>query len=172
MASLKPLIMRANRLLGASLVERGLVSIDALDAANERLLELLSNSDGAGRVSLLAILLNEKQSVSESRVIEHLVEDEGLGIIDVRNMDVPDELKAATRPEECWATWTVPFDLVEDTHYLATAYYMSPAVRSFWEDRLKGHVIWYAAPLESITEYLESLEAGEAKVAAGVAGAN
>lgn len=165
MASLKPLIMRANRLLGASLVERGLVSIDALDAANERFLELLSNATGELRMSLLAILINEKRSLSEDRLMEFLVEDEGLGIIDVRNMDVPEELVASLNRAECWATWTVPFDLVEDTRYLATAYYMSPAARTFWESRYPGKIVWFAAPLESIADYLESQEAEEAKAA-------
>ena len=163
MASLKPLIMRANRLLGASLVERGLVSIDDLDAANERLLELLSANAEQTRLGLLSILINEKQCVSENRLIEYLVEEQGLAIIDVRNMEVPEELKAETTPAECWATWTVPFDKVEDTHYLATAYYMSPAVRSFWEDKIQGNLIWFAAPLGSIVDYLESLEAAESK---------
>ena len=162
MASLKPLIMRANRLLGASLVERGLVSIEALDAANERLLELLSNGSGELRVSLLSILINEKQSVSEHRLIEHIIEEEGLGIIDIRNMEVPEELVAITNRDECWATWTVPFDLVEDTRYVATAYYLSPAVRAYWEEKATGKIIWFAAPLDSITEYLETLEAKKA----------
>ncbi|MDQ8184528.1 hypothetical protein [Pelagicoccus sp. SDUM812002] len=165
MASLKPLIMRANRLLGASLVERGLVSIEALDAANERFLELLSNATGEMRLSLLSILINEKQSVHESKLMEHLVEEEGLGIIDVRNMEVPEELTAATDRSECWATWSVPFDLVEDTRYIATAYYMSPAVRTFWEQKITGNIVWFAAPLETISDYLETQEAEEAKAA-------
>lgn len=165
MASLKPLIMRANRLLGASLVERGLVSIEDLDAANERFLELLTNATGELRLSLLSILLNEKQSLQESRLMEHLVEDEGLAILDVRNFEVPEEIVTSCNYSECWATWTVPFDLVEDTHYLATAYYMSPAVRAFWEQKIPGNIVWYAAPLETITDYLETREAEEAKVA-------
>ncbi len=169
MASLKPLIMRANRLLGASLVERGLVSIEALDAANERLLELLSNSGGEQRVSLLSILVNEKQSLSEQAVIELLIEDEGLGLMDVRNIEVPEELVALTNCDECWATWTVPFDMVEDTRYVATAYYLSPAVRSYWEDKTTGKIIWFAAPLHTITEYLEALEAKAARAASPAA---
>lgn len=164
MASLKPLIMRSNRLLGASLVERELVSIEDLDNANERLLELMSNAVAEQRVSLLSILVNEKQSLSEGRLLEELVDYEGLGIIDVRNMEISEELAPVTDQGACWATWTVPFDLVEDTYYLATAYYMSPAVRAFWEDKIPGKIIWFAAPLETIIEYLETLEAGEAKV--------
>lgn len=165
MASLKPLIMRANRLLGASLVERGLVTIDALDNANERFLELLSNATGELRLSLLSILLNENQGLQEAKLIEHLVEEEGLGIVDVRNMEVPEELVAITDRAECWATWTVPFDLVEDTQYIATAYYMSPAVRAYWEKKVTGHIVWFAAPLETIAEFLETQEAEEAKAA-------
>ncbi|MDQ8179480.1 hypothetical protein QEH57_02390 [Pelagicoccus sp. SDUM812005] len=157
--------MRANRLLGASLVERGLVSIEALDAANERFLELLSNASGELRLSLLSILINEKQSVQEGKLMEHLVEEEGLGIIDVRNMEVPEELVSATDRAECWATWSVPFDLVEDTRYIATAYYMSPAVRAFWEQKISGNIVWFAAPLETISDYLETQEAEEAKAA-------
>lgn len=57
MASLKPLIMRANRLLGASLVEQGLVSIDDLDKANERLRELMESNINGSQVGLLAIIL-------------------------------------------------------------------------------------------------------------------
>ncbi|MFL3659755.1 MAG: hypothetical protein ACJ07L_17110 [Opitutales bacterium] len=56
MASLKPLIMRANRLLGASLVEQGLVSIDDLDKANERLRELMESNTNGSQVGLLAII--------------------------------------------------------------------------------------------------------------------
>ncbi len=165
MASLKPLIMRANRLLGANLVERGLISIDALDAANERLLELLSNAKEELRVSLLTILINENQSLAEKTLLEHLLEEESLGLIDVRNLEPQDELTATVDRAECWATWTVPFDLMEGTCYLATAYYLSPAVREFWEKKYPGNVVWYAAPLDSISEYLESLEAEEAKAA-------
>ncbi|MBC2607775.1 hypothetical protein [Pelagicoccus albus] len=157
--------MRANRLLGASLVERGLVSIEALDAANERFLELLSNSTGEMRISLLSILTGEIQSLQETKLIEYLVEEEGLGIIDVRNMEIPEEVSTITNYDECWATWTVPFDLVEDTSYIATAYYMSPAVRAFWEQKISGHIVWFAAPQETISGYLETREAEEAKAA-------
>lgn len=168
MASLKPLIMRANRLLGASLVERGLVSIEDLDAANERFLELLSNASGELRLSLLSILIREKESLSEGKLMEYLVEEEGLGLIDVRNMEVPEELTAITNRADCWATWTVPFDMVEDTRYLATAYYMSPAVRKHWEDKISGNIVWFAAPLDTIADYLETQEAEEAKAAMAV----
>ena len=75
MASLKPLIMRANRLLGASLVEQGLVSIDDLDEANERLRELMESNTNGSQVGLLAILVNEKQCLDENKLLEKIVED-------------------------------------------------------------------------------------------------
>lgn len=159
--------MRANRLLGASLVEHQHVSIDALDSANERFLELLANPASNQRASLLSILLNEKQALDEATLLEKLVEEEGLGLVDVRCIDLPDEIKLTMNIDECWATWTVPFDLVEDTRYIATAYYLSPVVRTHWESKIKGNIIWYAASQESISGFLEALEAEAAAKAAG-----
>ena len=47
MASLKPLIVRSNRLLGASLVEKGLVSIDEINEASDRLAEFSSSDSNS-----------------------------------------------------------------------------------------------------------------------------
>lgn len=162
MASLKPLIMRANRLLGASLVEKGLVSIDDLDEANDRLLELMSTDSNTVQVNLLSILVGEKQSVNENELLELLVEEYGLGLVDVRDVEYPDSLKKGLDTKVCWATLTVPFDHVEDTTYLASAYYLSPAARSHWEDKLEGHVVWYAATVESLSDFLDKFEAAAA----------
>jgi hypothetical protein len=165
MASLKPLIMRANRLLGASLVEQGLVSIDDLDEANERLLELIASHASGRQVSLLSILVNEKRCLDENRLLEKIVEDHVLGIIDIRNIDYPEALQATLKTGECWATMTVPFDHVENTWYLATTYYLSPAVRSYWEDKIQGNVVWFASSIESITEFLEAFDVNVANAA-------
>jgi len=165
MASLKPLIMRANRLLGASLVEKGLVSIDDLDEANDRLAELFSNDSDTLQVSLLSILVSEKQSISEDDLLELLVEDHGLGLVDVRNVEYPDSLKKTLETKVCWATLTVPFDHLEDTTYLASAYYLSPAARTYWEVKLDGHVVWFASTVESLTDFLENIESSAAVAA-------
>ena len=90
MASLKPLIVRSNRLLGASLVEKGLVSIDEINEASDRLAEFGSSDSNSMQVSLLSILVSEKQSISEDDLLELLVEDNGLGLVDVRNVEYPD----------------------------------------------------------------------------------
>ena len=44
----RPLLMRANRLLGSALIEHNLVKFEDLEAANERLLEVAAT----GQVSL------------------------------------------------------------------------------------------------------------------------
>lgn len=174
MASLKPLIMRANRLLGASLVEQNLVSIDDLDAANERLLELISGDGTNNHVSLLSIMANELNCLTEDSILQRVVEDHGLGLLDVRDVDLPDEIRQSLKTDECWATWSVPFDHVEDTRYIATAYYLSPAVRSYWEEKVVGKVIWFGTSLESIIEFLETTESevAHAAAAAAASGAN
>ncbi len=165
MASLKPLIMRANRLLGATLVDQNLVSIDDLDKANERLLEITSSKSSDHQASLLSILVNEMQALKEDVLFEKYIEDYGLGIIDARNIELPEELSMTLKPDECWATWTIPFDQVEDTRYLATAYYLSNPVRKYWEDKVKGNVIWFATSLESIIGFLEGVESAASSAA-------
>lgn len=165
MASIKPLIMRANRLFGANLVEQELVSIDDLDEANERLAELMGGQTNSHQVSLLSILVNEKQALSEDQLLDIQLEEHGLGLIDLSNIDLAPELREQLDLKACWATLTVPFDLMEDTVYLATSYYLSPAVRTHWEEAFKKNVIWYASTVDSITRFLEGCDASGPSVA-------
>jgi hypothetical protein len=156
--------MRANRLLGASLVEANLVKIEDLEAANERLLELLQ-SNAERQATLLGVLLYEKKVLSEDDVLHHVVENDGIGLIDLRTYDVPEEFRKNLDVGPCWATWTVPFDKEEDMTFVATAYYLSPAVRSYWGKQLGGNILWYATTLEIISDYLEKIESSQAQVA-------
>lgn len=157
--------MRANRLLGANLVEQNLVKIEHLEAANERLLEAAA-SGSPRQTTVLGILVYEMKVVKEEDVLHHLVEDHGIGLIDLRTYDGADDLKKTIDLGACWATWTVPFDRDEDFHFLATAYYMSPAARTFWEKKIDGPIVWYGATLEMIADYLEKLETPAAGAAA------
>ena len=68
----RSLLMRANRLLGAHLVEANLVKIDNLEAANERLLELISTGDYR-KGSVLSVLGYELQVVKEADVMRSSV---------------------------------------------------------------------------------------------------
>lgn len=159
-----PLLRRANRLLGANLVEHNLVKIEDLETASERLLEMVA-ADQPRQSTLLGILAYEMKVLREEDVLEHCIETEGLGLADIRDYDVPDEVKRSIEPDACWATWSVPFDHEEDFHFVATAYYLSPAVRTFWEKRLAGRVLWYGTTLEVIADFLERFEADRAVAA-------
>ena len=161
----RSLLMRANRLLGANLVEQNLVKIEHLEAANERLLELLSN-DNPRHSTVLGVLAYEMKVVREDDILHHLVEDHSLGLVDLRSYEVSEELKKKLDLGACWATWSVPFDKDEDFHLVATAYYMSPAVRTYWEKQFPGPVIWYGATLEMIADYLEKLASARGPLAA------
>lgn len=153
----RPIIMRSNRLLGAALVELNLITVEQLNQATERFLQILDTA-GETEASLLSVLVNEVKAISEEALLEHLIEELSLGLIDVRELDLSDDLKMHLQPAQCWATWTVPFDKDEDVHYVASAYCLSPAVRQYWEKQLGGPVIWFGATLESINGFLEKLQ--------------
>ena len=147
-------MMRANRLLGASLVEHNLVKIEDLETANEKLIELASG-DQPRQSTILGILAYDMKVLKEEDVLHHLVESEGLGLIDLANYDVPEEAKKVFDAGMCWATWTIPFDKEEEFWFVASAYYLSPAVRTHWENQLGGPILWFGTSLEMIAEYLE-----------------
>jgi hypothetical protein len=156
--------MRANRTLGAALVEGNLVKIDDLMAANERLLELLQ-SDAEHQATLLGVLMYEKKVLGEADLLQHLIETDGIGLIDLRNYDVPEEFRKDVDLGSCWATWTVPFDKEEDFYFVASAYYLSPAVRSHWEKQLGGNILWYGTTLEVVSDFLEKIAGAPGKAA-------
>lgn len=150
--------MRSNRLLGAALVERNLINVEQLEAATERLLQVLDQ--GIDREAcLLRILIHETNALREDALLEHLVEEMSMGLLDMREIDLHDDFKAQLNLGMCWATWTIPFDKDDDIHYVASAYYLSPAVRQHWEKLLGTPVVWYATTLDSIADFLEKFEA-------------
>jgi hypothetical protein len=154
----RSLLMRANRLLGSALVEHNLIRIDDLEKANERLLEVLA-ANQTRQSTVLGILAYEMKVVREDDVLQHAVETEGVGLVDLRNYDTSDEIKKALDVGACWATWSVPFDREEEFYFIATAYYLSPAVRTFWEKQFGAQIVWYGTTLDVIADYLEKLEA-------------
>jgi hypothetical protein len=146
-AEIRSLLMRANRLLGASMVEAGLVTVDQLESANEKLLELIA-SGTPRQCSLLGVLAYDLKALKEEDALQYCVDEHHIGMVDVR---------IGLNQAACWATWTLPFDRDEDFTLVATAYYLSPAVRTFWEKQLGGQVIWYGATMESLTTALDRL---------------
>lgn len=159
--------MRANRLLGASLVEHNLVKIEDLEAANEKLIEVVA-SDQPRQSTILGILAYDMKVLKEDDVLHHLVEADGVGLVDLRDYEVPDDAKKNLDLAACWATWSVPFDREEEFSFIATAYYLSPAVRTYWEKQVGGPILWFGTTLEAIADYLEKL-AAQPTPAAGAA---
>jgi hypothetical protein len=162
----RPLLMRANRLLGAQLVEHNLVKIEDLETANEKFIEIVS-SEQLRQSTILGILAYDMKVLKEDDVLHHIVETEGVGLVDLRDYEVPDDVKKNLDLGACWATWSVPFDREEEFTFIATAYYLSPAVRTFWEKQLNGPILWFGTTLEAVADYLEKQAADPA-----LAGAN
>jgi len=148
--------MRANRLMGAGLVEHNLVKIEDLESANERML-IVAGENQPRQATVLGILAYESKVLQEEDVLQHLVDVEGIGLVDLRSYEISDEVRKGLEPGACWATWSVPFDKEEGFTFMATAYYLSPAVRTYWEKRCEGPVLWYGTTLENIADYLEKL---------------
>lgn len=154
----RTLLMRANRLLGANLVEANLIKIEDLEAANEKLLGVVA-MDQPRQSTLLGILAYDMKIVKEDDLLQHIVDTDGVGLVDLRHCELSEEIKKSLDLSACWATWSLPFDREEDFHFVATAYYMSPAVRAHWEKQLEGPILWFGATLEQIADCLEKLEA-------------
>lgn len=164
----RPLLMRANRLLGANLVEQNLVKIEDLETANEKLIELVA-TDQPRQSTILGLLAYDMKVIKEDEVLHHAVETDGIGLVDLRDYEVPDDVKKTIEPGACWATWSVPFDKEEDFTFVATAYYLSPAVRAYWEKQTGGPILWFGTTLDAIAEYLEKLAGGGAAAASAAA---
>jgi hypothetical protein len=150
----RPLLMRANRLMGAALVEHNLVKIEDLETANEKLIDLVA-TDQPRQSTILGILAYDMKVIKEDDVLHHVVETDGVGLVDLRDYEVPDDMKKGLETGACWATWSVPFDREEEFYFVASAYYLSPAVRMHWEKQLGGPILWFGTTLEGIADYLE-----------------
>jgi len=150
----RPLILRSNRFLGSALIERQLVKNDDLETANEKLLELVQAGDMRG-ANLLNLLLFDLKAIEETALIELVSEESSIGMIDLShyNLSKFSEIKADI--EICYATYTIPFDKVEDFTMVATAYYLSKPTVQYWEETLGGNVVWYISSVASIAEAIE-----------------
>jgi hypothetical protein len=129
----RQLLMRANRLLG------------------------IVGNEQPRQSTVLGILAYELKVLREEDVLQYCVDNEGLGLVDLRAYEVHDEVKKTIDIANSWATWSVPFDHDEDFYFIATAYYLSPAVRSFWEKQFAGPILWFGTTLEVVADYLEKL---------------
>jgi hypothetical protein len=150
----RSLFIRGNRALGLALVQTGLVSQQNLDDANARLIDCV-RSDKFRAMGLLPILTYELKALSETQLLQYQAEH-GAGLIDLHSYQA--HIPVGTDPGACWATWTLPIDEREGIHFLASAYYLSQPVRTYWEQLLGTNLVWYAASLQVMIEAIEKIE--------------
>lgn len=157
MIKYRSLLLRSNRYLSSALVERDLINNEQQEAATQKLLEYIQ-SDQLKQASLLHILLFDHQTLNETVLLNDLVDEYGIGLVNLSNYNVnPINFPEGVDFELCWATWTVPFDQVEGMYFLATAYYLSDPVVTHWEETLGKNVVWFATSAASILESLERI---------------
>lgn len=151
----RSLILKVNRLLGAQLVQRDLIGLDDLDAANEVFLEKL-RSDELHEASILKILIYETQTLSEDNLIAHQIDELGLGSCRLSSYFLNEDVLKEIRPDICRITWTLPFDYKAGFWFLGTAYFLSSAVVEYWEKQLRAPIIWYLATTADIAQVIDS----------------
>jgi hypothetical protein len=147
-------MMRANRQLGAQLAEQNVVGLEVLAAANEAFIDGLEIGQPRDR-TVLGVLVYKLNALKEDEILQHVVDAHGVGLVDLSAYEIPDDLRAYAEIDACWATWSVPFDREEEFFFVATAYYLSPAVRQYWEKRLVGPILWFGTTLEGVATVLE-----------------
>jgi len=166
----RPLLLRGNRFLGSALVDKGLITVETLDQANQRLLEVLQTGN-LKQASLLYVLLYDLHALSEEALLTHLVDEYSLPLVDLHGYELERSVQRPLDMDLCWTSWTVPFDRVEDVWFVASAYYLSQPVVKHWNNLLGDTVIWYGASFATMTEALDRLETAGAGTAPPEAGA-
>jgi len=154
----RALILRSNRFLGSSLVNKGLLSSDDLEAANEKFMEAIQSPELLKNASILTTLLYDLKLLDEAKLLEHIVEEHGIGLIDLNHIELRSLPDTKLDMSLCCASSTIPFDKVNETYMVATCYYMSAPVIKYWEDLLDGEVVWYGTSAVSMSRGLERME--------------
>ena len=151
----RPLILRSNRFFGSKLVEIELISSDDLEAANEKLLEIIQ-SGNLKTANLLNILIYDLNLLNENELINRTLEEHPIGLIELSNYDLSVTQQMDLDPEICQVTYTLPFDMIDDYVNIATSFYLSKPARDYWEDKFKNfHILWYISTMNSISETLD-----------------
>lgn len=161
MQSNRALVLRGNRFLGSALVDKGLLSTEQLEAANDRFMECLQQ-EGTDQISLLTILLHEQKSLTEDDLFKFYTDKLKMGLIDPSQLVELPAREMGYDTHLARASLTVPFDRQDGFVSLASAYFLSAPVVKAWESLFQEKLIWYAAPVRGILHYLERVEALEA----------
>lgn len=154
----RALILRSNRFLGSALVDKELIKSEDLEAANEKFMEHLQGSESAGNASILYSLLYELKTLDEAKLVDLLVEESKIGMVDLTQLKLNSLRPIGLEVSDCKATWTLPFDHIEDTYMIATCYYLSNPAIQFWEDKYKKKVIWYGTSMSSMLRAFDRIQ--------------
>jgi hypothetical protein len=154
----RALILRSNRFLGSSLVNKGLITSGDLEAANEKFMDAIQSPELLKNASILTTLLYDLKVLDEARLLEHIVEEYSIGLVDLDYIKIRPLPSTEIDLSLCWASSTIPFDKVEQTYMVASCYYMSAPVVKHWEGLLDGKVVWYSTSMASMSRGLERLE--------------
>lgn len=160
------LLIKSNRVLGTRLVEASLTSLEDMEHANEVFIERARAKD-LKRASLLRILIYDNQTLKEDQLLDYQIEKFPVGALMFDNYRLDDVILLQQPLELLRASWTVPFDFQDGRWFVATAYYLSDVVRSFWEERLDGRITWYVTNLNQVESLLDELESRTAEAAGG-----
>ncbi len=157
---IQPIILRSNRFLGNNLVNNELITLDQLEEANNVLLDKI-DAENVKEASLLRILMWELDMLKEADLINFQVDQHDIGLVDMGFYTYLEPEEGEESPytlEDCWTTWTVPFDHENGFYFLATAYYLSKPVVDLWEEKLGGKVLWFATEFGGLSKLLENAE--------------
>lgn len=158
MEKYRNLILRASRNLGSRLIELGLLTEEQLDVAYEKLLEAMKIGD-LRQSCLLKVLMYDIEAFTDAALLEQAK----YPLINLDGFEIQDPKELGIDQREYWSTWSVVFDTEEDFFFVATAYDQCEPVIKYWEEKLKGKIIWYSTNLKSITAALQKLPEEEAK---------
>lgn len=153
----RALILRSNRFLGSALLDKELVSSNDLEEANSKFMEAIQSAD-LKHASILSTLVFDLKKLDESKLMEYEVEELKLGLVDLDSIELSSLRSMNVDLDLCWASSTLPFDMVEGIYLLATCYYLSAPVIKYWESLLEGPVIWYGTSLTSLSRGLARIE--------------
>ena len=157
---IQPIILRSNRFLGNNLVNHELITLDQLEQANNVLLDKI-DAENVKEASLLRILMWELDMLKEPDLVHFQVDQFEIGLADMgfySYLEQEEDEEPLYTIEDCWASWTVPFDHENGFYFLATAYYMSQPVIDMWEEKLGGKILWFVTELGGLSTLLENAE--------------
>jgi len=162
MDPLKSLAVRANESIGEALIKAKLADQEMIDNA------LLLFNDYVERnelklACLIKILSWDLKVIDETTILDHLVENHNLGYCLIKSYNIIRENLPDFTINECWATMTLPFDVMEGVFFVTTTNYLSLDVVEHWQKRLSPKIIWYVSDLSSLTIQLETIEKRELK---------